>query len=147
MARAWHAVADPASRSGPPHADLELLRWGPGGREHFGDPRPGDRPGTEPQQQAPSASPSAPPARPGASWRRFHGIVARLLAADPADRARMLAWASARAAEMVSAGDLTADTAEKVLCLTAGDIGLVADIGPEAVLGIIAAGLRHEVAA
>lgn len=22
-------------------ARLELLRWGPGGREHFGDPRPG----------------------------------------------------------------------------------------------------------
>ena len=21
---------------------LEILRWGPGGREHFGDPRPGD---------------------------------------------------------------------------------------------------------
>lgn len=26
-------------------ARLELLRWGPGGREHFGDPRPGDFPG------------------------------------------------------------------------------------------------------
>jgi hypothetical protein len=24
------------------HAELELARWGPGGREHFADPRPGD---------------------------------------------------------------------------------------------------------
>jgi hypothetical protein len=26
-------------------AELDALRWGPGGREHFGDPRPGDFPG------------------------------------------------------------------------------------------------------
>ena len=26
-------------------ARLELLRWGDAGREHFGDPRPGDFPG------------------------------------------------------------------------------------------------------
>lgn len=26
-------------------AELEAERWGPGGREHFGDPRPGDFPG------------------------------------------------------------------------------------------------------
>lgn len=26
-------------------AQLELLRWGPDGAEHFGDPRPGDFPG------------------------------------------------------------------------------------------------------
>lgn len=26
-------------------ARLELARWGPGGRAHFGDPRPGDYPG------------------------------------------------------------------------------------------------------
>lgn len=26
----------------PAYAELELRRWGPGGREHFGDPRPGD---------------------------------------------------------------------------------------------------------
>ena len=30
----------------PSHAELEERRWGPGGREHFGDPRPGDFPGT-----------------------------------------------------------------------------------------------------
>jgi hypothetical protein len=42
MAAAWHAVADPASRGGPSHAELERRRWGPGGRDRFGDPRPGD---------------------------------------------------------------------------------------------------------
>jgi hypothetical protein len=26
-------------------AELEAARWGPGGREHFADPRPGDYPG------------------------------------------------------------------------------------------------------
>jgi hypothetical protein len=28
-----------------PFTELERRRWGPGGREHFGDPRPGDFPG------------------------------------------------------------------------------------------------------
>lgn len=29
----------------PTHRELEERRWGPGGREHFADPRPGDYPG------------------------------------------------------------------------------------------------------
>jgi hypothetical protein len=29
----------------PTQAELELRRYGPGGRDHFGDPRPGDYPG------------------------------------------------------------------------------------------------------
>ena len=44
LAAAWHAVADPASR-GPSHAELERRRWGPEGRQAFGNPRPGDYPG------------------------------------------------------------------------------------------------------
>jgi hypothetical protein len=49
--RAWAAqplqrVSDRAEL-----AELEQLRWGPGGREHFGAPRPGDYPG----QEAPAA--------------------------------------------------------------------------------------------
>ena len=44
MAARWQQVAR-AAVHGPDHADLELERWGPGGREHFGDPRPGDFPG------------------------------------------------------------------------------------------------------
>ena len=31
--------------AGPTRAELDILRWGPGGRERFGDPRPGDFPG------------------------------------------------------------------------------------------------------
>ena len=44
MARRWDEIARPVA-SGPPFAELEERRWGPEGREHFGDPRPGDFPG------------------------------------------------------------------------------------------------------
>jgi hypothetical protein len=30
------------SKGGPTYQELEERRWGPGGQEHFGDPRPGD---------------------------------------------------------------------------------------------------------
>jgi hypothetical protein len=40
--RAWNAVARPIARGGDTHAELERRRWGPGGRERFGNPRPGD---------------------------------------------------------------------------------------------------------
>ena len=53
--RAWNAIAH-AAVHGPSHAELEERRWGPGGRAHFADPRPGDFPGRaaqhEPEQQA-----------------------------------------------------------------------------------------------
>ena len=47
----WNQVTRPAV--GPSHAELEERRWGPGGREHFADPRPGDFPGrgTRPQPE------------------------------------------------------------------------------------------------
>ena len=47
----WMDVLEPARAASrlaarmPTHAELERRRWGPGGREHFGDPRPGDFPG------------------------------------------------------------------------------------------------------
>ena len=44
--QAARAVAD-----GPAHAELEERRWGPGGRAHFADPRPGDFPGRGAQSQ------------------------------------------------------------------------------------------------
>jgi hypothetical protein len=47
MAARWQEIARPAIHGGPSHADFEVERWGPGGREHFGDPRPGDFPGRE----------------------------------------------------------------------------------------------------
>ena len=45
MARCWAEVARPAAHGGVSHAELEDRRWGPGGRAHFADPRPGDFPG------------------------------------------------------------------------------------------------------
>ena len=45
MAGRWAAMARPVARAAPSHAELEVRRWGPGGRERFGDPRPGDFPG------------------------------------------------------------------------------------------------------
>ena len=44
MAARGHEIARAAVR-GPSHAELEERRWGPGGRAHFADPRPGDFPG------------------------------------------------------------------------------------------------------
>ena len=44
MARRWDEIARPVA-GGLPLAELEERRWGPEGREHFGDPRPGDYPG------------------------------------------------------------------------------------------------------
>jgi hypothetical protein len=38
----WHEQAARHVGQGPTHADLEALRWGPGGRKRFGDRRPGD---------------------------------------------------------------------------------------------------------
>jgi hypothetical protein len=44
---AWNRAAAPIARGGPSHDELELRRWGPGGRARFGDPRPGDYPGRQ----------------------------------------------------------------------------------------------------
>jgi hypothetical protein len=46
QAARWNQIAR-AATGGPAHAELEERRWGPGGREHFADPRPGDFPGRE----------------------------------------------------------------------------------------------------
>jgi hypothetical protein len=43
MARRWREIAEPVARGGITHSELETRRWGPGGRDHFGDPRAGDR--------------------------------------------------------------------------------------------------------
>ena len=54
MAQAWAQAADPMAHGGPAFAELEERRYGPGGREHFADPRPDDFPGraAEPEAQA-----------------------------------------------------------------------------------------------
>jgi hypothetical protein len=43
MAAQWARVTAPVR--GPDLDEIEARRWGPGGRAHFGDPRPGDYPG------------------------------------------------------------------------------------------------------
>jgi|SRR5271157_3892176 len=50
MAAQWSRVT--AVVRGPDLAELEARRWGPGGRAHFGDPRPGDFPGRGARPQA-----------------------------------------------------------------------------------------------
>lgn len=56
MAQAWREAAGLAARGGPSNDELQARRWGPGGREHFADPRPGDYPGRgkqpEPEREA-----------------------------------------------------------------------------------------------
>ena len=47
----WAEIAPPVAR-GISHAELEERRWGPGGRAHFADPRPGDFPGRAAKPQA-----------------------------------------------------------------------------------------------
>ena len=51
MAQRWAQIARPAAH-GMSQAELEERRWGPGGRAHFADPRPGDFPGRGAQPQA-----------------------------------------------------------------------------------------------
>jgi hypothetical protein len=41
----WPVAVASVTACGPSLAELERLRWGPDGRGHFGDPRPGDYPG------------------------------------------------------------------------------------------------------
>jgi len=41
----WAKVAAPVVIRRPDQAELELRRWGPGGRARFSEPRPGDYPG------------------------------------------------------------------------------------------------------
>ena len=55
MAARWARAA--AAVRGPAYAELEERRWGPGGREHFADPRPGDFRGRVAQHEAGASDP------------------------------------------------------------------------------------------
>jgi len=55
MAARWAQIARPVVH-GISHAELEGRRWGPGGRSHCADPRPGDFPG---RAAKPHAQPEA----------------------------------------------------------------------------------------
>ncbi len=52
-AEGWRLMAAPVA-DGRSFAEIEECRWGPGGREHFAGPRPGDFPGrgAEPEREA-----------------------------------------------------------------------------------------------
>jgi len=43
LERDWQEIAKPTAERLIRDHGLMARRWGPGGREHFGDPRPGDR--------------------------------------------------------------------------------------------------------
>jgi hypothetical protein len=61
MAARWGRIAREAV-GGPARAELEEKRWGPGGRQHFADPRPGDYPGRLAlEAQAEAAEPEPEP--------------------------------------------------------------------------------------
>jgi len=47
--RRWQADAKTRARE---QSQVERARWGPGGRKHFADPRPGDFPGREHEREA-----------------------------------------------------------------------------------------------
>jgi hypothetical protein len=55
MAARWSRVT--AAVRGPDLDEIEARRWGPGGRAHFGDPRPGDFPGRGPSPRQPGPEP------------------------------------------------------------------------------------------
>lgn len=56
MAARWDEIARAAIR-GPSHAELEERRWGPDGRAHFADARPGDYPGRQALETQAEAEP------------------------------------------------------------------------------------------
>jgi hypothetical protein len=49
---AWRRILEPFAHDRPFFHELEERRWGPDGREHFGDPRPGDFAGRGGERQA-----------------------------------------------------------------------------------------------
>ena len=55
MAAQWSRVTAPVR--GPDLDEIAARRWGPGGRAHFGDPRPGDYPGRAPSPRQPEPGP------------------------------------------------------------------------------------------
>ena len=56
MAARWARVASVVR--GPDLAEIDERRWGPGGRAHFADPRPGNFPGRAARRQAETEPPT-----------------------------------------------------------------------------------------
>jgi hypothetical protein len=79
-----------------------------------------------PAKGAPSAA---------SAWRRLHGLLGCLLAAERGERNRTLYWAARRAGELVAAGGLQAGAVEQALRAAAGDIGLTSEPGGDRAVG------------
>ena len=65
MANRWDRITAPVTSGSPDQRELEERRWGPSGREHFGDPRDGDYQGgpvkwAEPDRPQPSGRVPSP---------------------------------------------------------------------------------------
>jgi hypothetical protein len=78
---------------------------------------------------------------------RLDGIIGRLLAARRGERNRLLYWASLRAGELVTDGDLDSRTTICALTSAAGQIGLAREDGPRAVAATIGSGFHRAGAA
>lgn len=78
----------------------------------------------------------------GRITERLEGVVACLLAAGPGDgRNRLLFWAGCRCGEMIAAGELDRQVAERALFAAAEENGHVAKHGARATRGTIASGI------
>jgi hypothetical protein len=78
---------------------------------------------------------------------RLDGILGRLRTARRGERNRLLFWASLRAGELVTDGDLDTRTAIQALTSAATEIGLTSEDGPRAVAATIRSGFRRAGAA
>jgi hypothetical protein len=83
----------------------------------------------------------------GHAQARLAGIIGRLLAARRGERNRLLYWASVRAGELVTDGDLDTRTAVWALTGAAGQIGLADEDGQSAVAATIRSGFHRAGAA
>jgi hypothetical protein len=157
----WHLWyrADPAHpvHLGPlarcPAVELRTRGTCPGSPGYLVCSHPGDLP-VLPRWLATLAGPSPTPAtftvtgHGGApAQARLAGILGRLLAAQRGERNRLLYWASLRAGELVTDGDLDTRTAVRALTSAAGQVGLAREDGQRAVAATIRSGFHRAGAA
>lgn len=97
--RAWAAQSPSKASDGPDLAELDLKRWGHGGREHFTDPREGDGHATKARRDA-YASGLVPAGKIHLGGRMVHGHHSPCI---PACSAYRPGWYSYRDAARIMA--------------------------------------------